>query len=56
MKEGIKREWTSPYNPQQNGVTERKNRSIVGAMRETLYDQDMPRYLLPEACSTTIYI
>jgi len=23
-KEGIKREWTTPYNPQQNGVVERK--------------------------------
>ncbi|KAH9297587.1 hypothetical protein KI387_029269, partial [Taxus chinensis] len=25
-REGIKREWTVPYNLQQNGVTERKNR------------------------------
>ena len=26
---GIKRELTIPYNPQQNGVAERKNRSIM---------------------------
>ena len=28
--EGIKRELTAPHNPQQNGVAERKNMSIVG--------------------------
>ena len=26
---GIKREITTPYNPQQNGVDERKNRSMI---------------------------
>ena len=28
--EGIKRELTTPHNPQQNGVSERKKRLIVG--------------------------
>jgi len=28
---GIKKELTVPYNPQQNGVVERKNRTIVRA-------------------------
>ena len=28
-QEGIKRSLTVPYTPQQNGVAERKNRSIV---------------------------
>ena len=37
-KEGIRREWTTPYNPQHNGVAERKNRSIVGVAKEMLYD------------------
>ena len=40
VKESIKREWTTPYNPQQNGVAERKNRAIVGAEKAMLYDQD----------------
>ena len=29
-KEGIQRELIAPHNPQQNGVAERKNRTIVG--------------------------
>jgi len=37
--EGIKRELMGPHNPQQNGVAERKNRSIVGAARAMLHDQ-----------------
>jgi hypothetical protein len=37
-REGIKRELTVPYNSQQNGVAERKNRAIVGAVRAMLYD------------------
>jgi transposase InsO family protein len=37
--EGIRRELTVPYNPQQNGVVERKNRAIVGATRAMLHDQ-----------------
>jgi len=54
-KEGIKREWTTPYNPEQN-VVEQKNRTIVGAAKAMLYDQDLPRFLWAEACNTTIYI
>ncbi|KAH9326461.1 hypothetical protein KI387_006639, partial [Taxus chinensis] len=37
-REGIKREWTIPYNPQQNGVAERKNQSITEASRAMLHD------------------
>ena len=38
IQEGIKRQLTVPYTPQQNGVAERKNRSIVGAARAMLHD------------------
>ena len=38
VREGIRREWTAPYNPEQNGVAERKNRTIVEAARVMLYD------------------
>ena len=56
VKEGIKREWTTPYNPEQNGVAERKNKTIVGATKVMLYDQDLPKYLWAEACNTIVYI
>ena len=37
-KEGIQRELIVPHNPQQNGVAERKNRTIAGAARAILHD------------------
>jgi len=55
-KEGIRREWTTPYNPEQNGVAERKNRTIVEATRAMMYDQDMPKFLWAKACNTTVYV
>ena len=55
-KEGIRREWTTPYNPEQNGVAERKNKTIVGAAKAILYEQDFPRSLWAEACNTVVYI
>lgn len=38
-KEGIKREWTTPYNSEKNGVAERKNKTIVEEARAMMYDQ-----------------
>jgi hypothetical protein len=53
---GIKKELTVPYNLQQNGVAERKNRAIVGAAKAMIHDQDLPMFLWAEACNTTVYI
>ena len=33
---GIRHEHTVPYNPQQNGVAERKNRTLLDASRSML--------------------
>ena len=38
IKEGIRRELIAPCNPQHNGVTERKNRTIMGAARAMLHE------------------
>ena len=35
-KEGIRRELIAPHNPHQNGVTERKNGTVVGVARAML--------------------
>ena len=53
---GIKRELTIPYNPQQNGVAERKNRSIMEVVKAMIHDQDLPMYLREEASRTTVYV
>ena len=42
---GIKRELITPYNPQQNGVSEMNNRTIMEATRAMLHDQDLPMHL-----------
>ena len=41
---GIKRGLTTPYTPQQNGVVERKNRSIMEAVKAMIHDQDLSMY------------
>jgi hypothetical protein len=45
-----------PYNPQQNGVIERKNRTICEAAKAVMFDQDLPKTLWAEATSTVVYI
>ena len=54
--EGIRKEVISPHNPQQNGVLERKNISIVGARQAMLHDQGLTLHLCVEACNTMVYV
>eukprot|EP00253_Pinus_taeda_P008421 PITA_08421 len=53
---GIKRENTTPYTPEQNGVVERKNRIIMEAVRAMLHDQKIPKFLWAEAANTIVYV
>jgi transposase InsO family protein len=52
----IKRDLTTPYNPQQNGVEERKNRTIMEEMKTMIHDQDLPMNLWEEATITEVYV
>ena len=55
-KNRIKRELSTPYNPQQNGIAEWKNRTIMEAARAMLYDQDLPMHLWAEATRKMVYV
>jgi hypothetical protein len=47
---------TTLYNPQQNGVAEIKNKTIMEAMKTMIHDQDLSMHLWDEATRTTIYV
>ena len=53
---GIKRETTTVFTPEQNGVVERKNMTIVETARAMLCDHDLPKFLWGEAANTAVYI
>jgi transposase InsO family protein len=40
--EGVERHLTAPYSPQQNGVVERRNQTIVGMARSMMKAKSMP--------------
>eukprot|EP00253_Pinus_taeda_P027649 PITA_27649 len=42
---GIKREITTAYTPEQNGVAKRKNRTIIEATHAMFHDQGLPKLL-----------
>ena len=52
---GIKRELSTPYNPQQNGVAKRKNRTIMEVVKKMIYDQDIPIHLWAEAARNFVW-
>jgi len=57
---GIQRELIAPHNPEQNGVAEQKNRTIVGAAWVMLHDQAYPftcgwrHAILQSMCRTVV--
>ncbi|GJU36932.1 ribonuclease H-like domain-containing protein [Tanacetum coccineum] len=55
-KKGIKREFSIARTPQQNGVAERKNRTLIEAARTMLADSLLPTPFWAEAVNTTCYV
>jgi hypothetical protein len=55
-KNGIKREYTIPRTPQQNGVVERKNRSVQQMARSMMNEKNIPHTYWVEAIHTAIHI
>jgi transposase InsO family protein len=54
-EEGIKNEFSSPYMPQQNGVVERKNRTLIDMARTMLGEYRKPELFWSEAVNTACH-
>lgn len=53
---GIKRQLTASYTPQQNGVAERKNRTIMNLVRSMLSEKKIPKEFWPEAVNWCVHV
>ncbi|CAJ2639360.1 unnamed protein product [Trifolium pratense] len=53
---GIRRQLTVPRSPQQNGVAERKNRTILEMARSMLKSKRLPKELWAEAVACAVYL
>ena len=52
----ISRHLTAAYTPQQNGVAERKNRTIMNYVRSMLNEKQVPKALWLEAVRWCVHI
>ena len=52
---GIGHNFSAPRTPQQNGVVERKNRTLEEMARTMLCESNLPRYFWAEAINTACY-
>ncbi|GJR17188.1 putative ribonuclease H-like domain-containing protein [Tanacetum coccineum] len=55
-RKGIKREFSVARTPQQNGVAERKNKTLIEAVRTMLADFKLPTTFWAEAVNTACYV
>lgn len=56
LQNGIKQEFTAEYTPQQNGIAERSNRTLVEMSRCLMIKANLPEYLWAELINTSTYI
>ncbi|GJR14792.1 putative ribonuclease H-like domain-containing protein [Tanacetum coccineum] len=55
-RKGIKREFSVARTPQQNGVSKRKNKTLIKAARTMLADSKLPTTFWAEAVNTACYV
>ncbi|PRQ38021.1 putative RNA-directed DNA polymerase [Rosa chinensis] len=53
---GIKRQLTAAYTPQQNGVAERRNRTVMNLVRSILSEKKIPKSFWPEAVNWVTHV
>ena len=54
--QGMQRQLTAAYTPQQKGVSERRNRTILNMVRSLLIRGRIPKSFWPEAVNWSIYV
>ena len=55
-EKGICHELTNPYCPEQNGIAERFNRTIIEAAKSMLFHAKLPQHYWAEAMNTAVYL
>nr|KYP43525.1 Retrovirus-related Pol polyprotein from transposon TNT 1-94 [Cajanus cajan] len=53
---GIEHQLTTPYTPQQNGVSERRNKYILEMTRCMLHEKNLPKKFWSEAAHTVVFL
>jgi transposase InsO family protein len=54
--EGIKRHFSAPHSPQQNGMVERQNQTVVATAQALLRQRRLPTKYCEEAVMTAIHL
>ncbi|KAL8127888.1 hypothetical protein AgCh_014727 [Apium graveolens] len=55
-RSGIRRHYTAPYTPQQNGVMERRNRTVMEMARSLLKEMNLPTTFWGEVIRHALYV
>lgn len=53
---GVQRQLTAPYSPQQNGVVERRNQTVVTMAPSMMKDKGLPARFWGETVSTAVFL
>jgi transposase InsO family protein len=53
---GVRRHLAAPYSPQQNGVVERRNQTVVAMAQSLLKERQMPAMFWGEVVVTAVYL
>jgi hypothetical protein len=53
---GVQGQLTVPYSPQQHGVVERRNQTVVGMAQSMMKAKGLPGMFWGEAMNTAVYI
>ena len=56
MDQDVVRHHTAPYSPQQNGVVERRNQTVVDMVRSMMKAKKMPVEFWGEAVTTAVFV